>query len=80
MLPYARDVYTNQSIDDFTRDRMVFPYANDATAPAVNDAICISKRTRLGRRNRARLLSSILLIKPLISKVGEIDNPTLDNK
>ena len=59
---------------------MVFLYANDATAPAVNYAICISKRIRRKRRDRAWLLSNILPIKPLISEVGEINNPILHNK
>ena len=54
---------------------MVFLYANDATAPAVNDAICISKRTRPRRRDRARLLTNILPIEPLIGEVGEVNDP-----
>jgi len=79
-LSRACDVYANQSIDDFTRNRVVFPYANDATELAVNDAICISKRTRPRRRDRSWLLSNIVPIKPLISKVGEINDPMLHNK
>jgi hypothetical protein len=59
---------------------MVFLYANDAIAPAVNDAICISKRIRPKWRDGAWLLSDILPLKPLISEVGEIDDPILHNK
>ena len=59
---------------------MVFLYANDATALAVNDAICISKRIRPRRRDRAWLLSNILPIKPLIGEVGEVNDPILHNK
>ena len=78
--PCARDVYANQSVDDLTGNCMVFAHANDATALAVNDAICISKRTRPRRRDRAWLLSNIVPIKPLISEVGEINDPMLHNK
>ena len=66
---YPRDVYANESVDDFTRKRMVFLYANYATAPPVDDAIRISKRIRPRRCDRARLLSNILPIKPLIGEV-----------
>ena len=79
-LPGTSDVYANQSVDDLTGNCVVFAHANDATALAVNDAICISKRTRPRRRDRAWLLSNIVPIKPLISEIGEINNSMLHNK
>jgi hypothetical protein len=77
---YPRDVYANESVDDFTRKRMVFLYANYATAPPVDGAICISKRIRPRRRDRAQLLPNILPIQPLINEVGEVNDTILHNK
>ena len=59
---------------------MVFLYANYATAPPVDDAICISKRIRPRRRDRAKLLPNILPIQPLINEVGEVNDTILHNK